>query len=134
MISSHEARIKLLLQLGPTARVLGEERLIVLMRFPPIRLQMPVSSARSPPMCGCTYSDGDLRAEEQTPHVARHAEVDQPRFDHRIDDDHFAAAPPHVHQRPHQPRMVARRVAADDEHQVRLLDILAAPPSPCRCR
>ena len=59
----------------------------------------------------------DLRAEQQAPDVARHAEVDQPRLDDRIDDDHFPAAPPHVHQRRHQPRMIAGRVAADDEDQ-----------------
>ncbi len=36
---------------------------------------------------------GDLRAEQHAPHVARHAEVDQPRLDDRVDDDHLAAAP-----------------------------------------
>ena len=88
-----------------------------------MRLAMPVSSARSPPMCGCTYRLAILRAEQQAPHVARHAEVDQPGFDDRIDDDHLAAAAADVHQRAHQPRMIAGRVAADDEHQVGVLDV-----------
>ena len=47
-----------------------------------------------------------------------------PGFDHRIDHDHFAAAAAHVHQRAHQPRMIAGRIAADDEHQVGMFDVL----------
>ena len=52
-------------------------------------------------------------------HIARDTEIDKPRFDQRIDDDHFAAASPDLHQGPHQSRMIARRVAADDEDQIR---------------
>src|SRR5688500_13492503 len=66
---------------------------------------------------------GDLRAEEQAPGTARHSEVYQSRFDHRIDDDHLSAAVADVSQRRHEPRMIAGRVAADDEHQVGMLDI-----------
>ena len=42
-------------------------------------LATPVSSARSPPMCGCTYRLAISAAEQQAPRIARHAEVDQAR-------------------------------------------------------
>ncbi len=35
-------------------------------------------------------SAGNLAAEQQTAHIARNAEVDQPGFDQRIDHDDFA--------------------------------------------
>ena len=44
-----------------------------------------------------------------------HAEVDEARFHDRVDDDDLPAAAADLHQRAHQPRMVAGRVAADDE-------------------
>lgn len=61
---------------------------------------------------------GDLRTEQQAPRIARHAEVDEAEFLRRIDDDDFAAASPNLHQAAHQPRMVRRRVAADQNVEV----------------
>ena len=66
---------------------------------------------------------GDLRAEEQAPDVGGNAEIDQADFLDRVDDDDLAAVPADVHQRPHQPRVVGGRVAADEEKQVGVFDV-----------
>ena len=60
----------------------------------------------------------DLGAEEERPRIARHGEVHGAGLDDRIDRHHFPAATADHHQRPHQPRMVAGRVAADQEDHV----------------
>ena len=66
---------------------------------------------------------GDPRAEQQAPRIARHAEVDEPDFFRRIDDDDVAAAAAHRHQAAKQPRMVRRRIAADQHEQIAALDV-----------
>ena len=67
---------------------------------------------------------GDAGAEEQAPHVARHLESYEPEFLERIDHDDLAATALDLHQRPHEPRMVGRRIAADQKEGVALVDIL----------
>ena len=66
---------------------------------------------------------GDVAAEQQATHVARHVESHQASFNDRIDDDHLAAAAADVQQRAHQPRMVAGRVAADEEYEVGVFQV-----------
>ena len=85
---------------------------------------MPVSRAMSPPMCGWTYRlaifepNSRLRTSDGTLKLTRPTSLTG------IDDDDVAAAAADVHQRAHQPRMVRRRVAADEEEQVGVLDVV----------
>ena len=75
-------------------------------------------------MCGCTYRLAILVPNSKLRTSLGTLKIDQAGLDDRVDDDHFAAAAAHRHQRPHQPRMVAGRIAADDEHQVGLFDVV----------
>ena len=68
-------------------------------------------------MCGCTYRLAILLPNSRLRTSLGTLKSHQAGFDDRVDDDHFAAAAADVHQRAHQPRVIAGRVAADDEHQ-----------------
>ena len=85
---------------------------------------MPVSSAMSPPMCGCTYRLAIWRAEQQAPRIARHAEPHQPDFAGGIDDDHVAAAPADGHEAAEQAGMVRGGIAADEDVEIAALHVL----------
>jgi hypothetical protein len=65
----------------------------------------------------------DLRPEQQAPRIARHAEVDHAGFDHRIDADDAPTAVADLHQRRHEPGMIARRIPPDDKHQIGTLHV-----------
>ncbi len=99
-----------------------------------IRLAMPVSSARSPPMCGCTYSVAILVPNSRLRMSLGTRKLTRPVSTTGLMTMHVAAAAADRHQRSHQPRMIAGRVAADQEHQVGVLDVVKRAPSPCRCR
>ena len=66
---------------------------------------------------------GDAAAEQQAFDIARHVEPHEAGFDDRVDGDDLTAAAADVEQCSHQPRMVAGRVAADDEYAVGVLQI-----------
>src|SRR5262249_3878079 len=65
-------------------------------------------------------------AEEQAAKVGGDAEVHQADFLDRVDDDDVAAPATDVRQRAHEPRVVGSRVAADQEVQVGVFNILQA--------
>src|SRR5262249_29112046 len=66
----------------------------------------------------------DLRPEQETPNVRRHAEFDEAKLFNGVDDDDVAAAATDRHQRPHQARMVRRRIAADQKKKIAVLDVI----------
>ena len=88
-----------------------------------IRLAMPVSRARSPPISGCTYRLA-ISLPKSMLRIAGDAKIHHADFAHGIDHDHLPAAAADMHQGRHQARMIAGRITADDEHQVRMLEIL----------
>src|SRR5262249_48753424 len=65
----------------------------------------------------------DSTAEEQAADIARHVETHEAGLDDRINDDYLAAATADLAQCAHQPRMVARRIAADNEYTVGFFQI-----------
>ena len=67
---------------------------------------------------------GDLGSEEEAEGVRGNFEVDEAQFAHRIDDDHAALLALEVHQGPHETRMVARGVSADQEEEIAPGDII----------
>ena len=66
----------------------------------------------------------DLGTEEERPRVARHGEVHRAGLDDRIDRHHLPATTADHHQRPHQPRMVAGGVAAEQEDHVGMFHVV----------
>ena len=96
----------------------------------PLRLQFPqplhqtVDERQVTADVGLHVGARDLGPEEERPRIARHGKVDEPRLDDRVDDDHLSATTADHHQRPHQPRVVARRVTADQKHAVGLFHVV----------
>ena len=84
---------------------------------------MPVSSARSPPMCGCTYRLAILLPNSRL--LMSLGTLNRTRPVSTIGLMTITCPPRRrtPQQRPHQPRVIAGRVAADDEHQVGVLQI-----------
>ena len=111
------------LQLGPVIAVLGEERFVVSIHLHD-SLRHSGQQREITSNVRLHVQRGNLRPEEEADRIARHAEVDESCFDDRVDDDDVAALAANVLERGHQSRMVARRVAADDEYEVRVIDIL----------
>ena len=66
---------------------------------------------------------GDLRSEEQTERITRNTEVDQSRFNNRIDHNDVPATAADMLQGGHQARVVAGGISTDDKHQIRVLNI-----------
>ena len=66
----------------------------------------------------------DLGAEKERPRIARHGEVHGAGLDDRIDRHHLPAATADHHQRPHQPRMVAGGVTAEQEDHVGMFHVV----------
>ena len=72
---------------------------------------------------GLHVEAGDLCAEEQRAQITGHAEIDEARFHNRVDNDDLAPAPAYFHESAHQPGMIARRIASDDEHQIGRVEV-----------
>ena len=72
---------------------------------------------------GLDVEAGDFASEQEASDVAGDAEVGHAGFDDRVDDDHLAASAADLHEGAHQSRVVAGRVAADDEDRVCLIEI-----------
>ena len=110
------------LERRPVVTVTGQERLVVSVHFDDALgdtgQQCEVSAD-----VRLDVQRRDLRPEEQADRIAGDAEVHQPGFDNGIDHDHMPAAAANVLECRHQPRMIAGRIAADDEHQVGVLDV-----------
>ena len=67
---------------------------------------------------------GDPRAEEQAAHVGGDLETHQSDLPHRVEHDHLAASTLEVHEAAHETRVIAGRVAADEEQHVALVDVI----------
>lgn len=65
----------------------------------------------------------DARAEEHAPHIAGYFEIDQARFDNGIDDDDFSTAISQVHERRHEPGVIAGRIAPDEENEIGVFEV-----------
>ena len=66
----------------------------------------------------------NLGAEDERPRIARHREIHEPRLDDRVDDHDLAATAADHHERAHHPRVVARRVAADEHDKVGVFHVV----------
>ena len=110
------------LERGPVVAVTGQKRLVVSVHFDDAFGHAGEQREISADV-RLHVQRRDLRPEEQADRIAGDAEVHQPRFDDGIDHDHMSAAAANVLECRHQPRMIAGRVAADDEHQIGVLDV-----------
>ena len=110
-------------QLGPTLTVVAQERVVV-------RVHVDDAFGDTGEQCEIAadvrlnVQARDIAAEEQAFDIAGNAKPDEACFHEGVDDDHLTAASANVQQRPHQPRVVAGRVAANKEHAVGVLQIL----------
>ena len=66
----------------------------------------------------------DLGAKKEGPGIARHGEVHCAGLNDRIDRHDLAAPAADHHQRPHQPRVVAGRVAAEQEDHIGMFHVI----------
>ena len=67
---------------------------------------------------------GDIGIEQQAAPIAGNAKLDHPQFTHGIDHNHLATTTTQMRQRSHQSRVIAGRVATDDQGQIALLQIV----------
>ena len=110
------------LQRRPVVTVVRQERLVVSVHFDDA-FGHSGQQGEIPADVRLHVQRRDLRPEEQADRIAGDAEIHQPGLDDRIDHDDMPAAAANVLERRHQPRMIAGRVAADDEHEVGVLDV-----------
>ena len=111
------------IELGPALAILAQEGFV---RGP--HLDDPLGDARQQGQVAADIrlhvQAGDLAAEKHAARIAGDAKIHHADFAHGIDHDHLPAAAADMHQGRHQARMIAGRITADDEHQVRMLEIL----------
>ena len=109
--------------LGPAAREAPD---VVLVYAAPLvySLQQRLEQRHVRADVGLQIEIGDRRTEQHAAPVRRDPEARQTELTQRVDDDDAAAAPPQLHELGDQPGVIARRIRARDQHQVRLLEIL----------
>ena len=84
-ISSQVSARNAVCKFRPTAAMVARETLRRCAPISTIRLAMPVQQRQIAANVRLHVQAGDLGAEQQTAHVAGHAEIDQPGFVDRID-------------------------------------------------